>query len=108
VHYQLREDGEWIGNGDANALLVVTEVRPDLKLTGGLWACFRDRTTSCVKGQFSAAFCQTGIDAPVRGTEAMERPTAKQLEEHGNKPDSSARENRTRDALLQLHGEEEQ
>lgn len=74
VHYQIQDSGYWIGNGDANALVVTEEVGPDLKLSGVLSACFRDTTGSCVAGEFAASFCRVSFDEPVRGTEAMERP----------------------------------
>lgn len=74
VHYQVQDDGFWIGNGDANALVVIEEVGPDLKLPGVLSACFRDTTGSCVAGEFSASYCRVSFDEPVRGTAAMERP----------------------------------
>lgn len=74
VHYQIQDEGHWIGNGDANALIVVEDVRPDLMLPGLLSACFRDTTGSCIAGEFSASYCRQSIDEPVRGTEAMERP----------------------------------
>ncbi|MFO0565098.1 MAG: hypothetical protein U0263_05520 [Polyangiaceae bacterium] len=74
VHYQIQDEGHWIGNGDANALVVLEDVRPDLVLPGVISACFRDTTGSCVAGEFSASYCRLSIDEPVRGTEAMERP----------------------------------
>lgn len=79
VHYQIQDDGFWIGNGEANALVVIEGVGADLKLAGVLSACFRDTTGSCVAGEFSASFCTTSFDEPVRGTEAMERPTKVEL-----------------------------
>lgn len=74
VHYQAFEDRWWIGIGEANALVVLNEPGPDLKLRGLLWACFRDPHGSCVQGEFTASFCRHSIDEPVRGTAAMERP----------------------------------
>lgn len=74
VHYQIQDDGFWLGQGEANALIVLQEVGPDLKLPGVLSACFRDTTGSCVAGEFSASYCRVSIDEPVRGTGAMERP----------------------------------
>jgi hypothetical protein len=79
AHYQIYRDGQWFGNGEANALFVIRDVRPDMKLEGELWSCFRDGTASCAKGRFSASYCRIRIDAPVRGTEAMERPPAGKL-----------------------------
>lgn len=79
VHYQVQDDGFWIGVGEANALLVLDEPGPDLRLKGVMSACFRDHTGSCVAGEFSASFCRIAIDEPVRGTEAMERPPKRPL-----------------------------
>lgn len=80
VHYQQQKDEYWIGNGDANALVAVTDIGPDLKIEGALSACFRDATGSCVAGSFTASYCRISIDSPVRGTEAMERPPERKLE----------------------------
>jgi hypothetical protein len=74
VHYQTNVDGEWLGSGTASALLALDEVRPDLTLRGGLWACFDDGLGSCVSGSFTAKYCPIRIDSPVRGTGNMERP----------------------------------
>lgn len=75
THYQAIANGKhWIGAGEANTLLLLTEPGPDLKVHGVLWACFRDPTGSCVQGEFLASFCHLSIDEPVRGTAAMERP----------------------------------
>jgi hypothetical protein len=79
VHYQVHEDERWAGTGEANALVVMGEPGPDLKIEGSLWACFRDATGSCVSGTFTASYCRIEIDAPVRGTEAMERPAKRAL-----------------------------
>jgi hypothetical protein len=79
AHYQLFHDDEWIGNGEANALLAIDEVGPDMKIDGELSACFRDTEGSCVRGRFSAVYCRIGIDSPVRGTDAMERPPSKPM-----------------------------
>jgi hypothetical protein len=76
VHYQVRRERHWVGNGQASALIVVHDVGPDMKLTGELSACFRDAHGSCVAGRFAADYCPIRIDQPVRGTEAMERPPA--------------------------------
>ncbi len=74
VHYQVRKEHGWIGNGRASALIVIHDVGPDMKLNGELWACFADTHGSCVSGRFIADYCPIRIDKPVRGTEAMERP----------------------------------
>ncbi len=74
VHYQVQRDERWQGYGEANALLVITAVDPDLKVHGELSACFRDPSGSCVAGRFVATFCRISIDAPVHGTDTMERP----------------------------------
>jgi hypothetical protein len=74
VHYQVRAHDEWAGSGDASALLVVHDPDPDLVVRGELWACFADGRESCVSGSFAAKHCTLSIDAPIRGTELMERP----------------------------------
>ncbi len=74
LHYQIHKDGRWIGNGDARALFVITQVDPDMKVHGELSACFRDATGSCVAGQFVANYCRIWIDSPVRGSDVMEHP----------------------------------
>jgi hypothetical protein len=79
VHYQVHEHEQWLGNGDANALFVVDQVDPDMVIRGALQACFRDATGSCVAGRFAAHYCTIGIDAPVRGTDAMKRPPRRPL-----------------------------
>jgi hypothetical protein len=76
VHYQLKEAGHWIGNGDAAALIVINTVGSDLKVQGELWSCFADGQKSCVSGSFVATYCPIRIDAPIRGVEGMERPPA--------------------------------
>jgi hypothetical protein len=76
VHYQLKDAGHWVGNGDAAALIVINTVRSDLKLQGELWSCFADGQKSCVSGSFVATYCPIRIDAPIRGVEGMERPPA--------------------------------
>lgn len=73
-HYEVQTGGKWSGNGDAAAILVLSKPAPDLRLSGELYACFGDRTQSCVSGRFVAVYCPTSIDALVRGLEAMERP----------------------------------
>ena len=83
VHYQVMKDEQWVGNGDANALFVIDQVRPDLKLVGALSACFRDPRGSCVAGKFTADYCAIEIDEPIRGTKTMERPPP---EKPGPKP----------------------
>lgn len=81
VHYQRFDDERWMGKGEANALLGIDDVGPDMKIDGELSACFRDSAGSCVRGHFSAVYCQIHIDAPVRGTDVMERPPSKPLKE---------------------------
>ncbi len=90
VHYQVHQDERWVGYGDANALFVITDVDPDLKVHGELSACFRDHTGSCVAGRFTANYCRITIDAPVRGTQAMERPPQKPLTPPAPPPSASA------------------
>lgn len=79
VHYQVQDDGFWLGYGEANALLVLEAPDPDRRLSGILSACFRDHAGSCIAGEFSASLCHLGIDEPVRGTEVMERPPKRPL-----------------------------
>ncbi|MEZ4219417.1 MAG: hypothetical protein R3B13_00720 [Polyangiaceae bacterium] len=79
AHYQTRHDERWVGYGEANALFVITAVDPDLKVHGELSACFRDPKGSCVAGRFTASYCRISIDAPVRGTEMMERRPKKPI-----------------------------
>lgn len=79
VHYQLRKGEQWVGNGDAAALVVINDIGPDLKVEGALSACFRDPSGSCVAGTFSASYCRISIDSPVRGTDVMERPPERKL-----------------------------
>lgn len=77
IHYQtVANEKHWVGTGEANTLLELSEPGPDLKVHGVLWTCFRDATASCVQGEFLASFCRLSIDEPVRGTAAMERPLA--------------------------------
>lgn len=85
VHYQVHGDHGWVGNGDASALIAIQEVRADEKLTGELWACFVDREKSCVSGRFRAEYCPERLDAPVRGSESMER-----LPPHAGRPEKEA------------------
>jgi hypothetical protein len=75
VHYQVDEHDRWEGNANASALVVVAHPGPDLSLRGELWACFADGRDSCVSGAFKARYCPISIDAPIRGTQLMERPT---------------------------------
>lgn len=77
VNYQVHADKEWTGSGDASALVVITSLSPDMRLEGALWACFADAAGSCVNGRFSAEYCRIRLDAPVRGSEAMERLPSK-------------------------------
>lgn len=72
VHYQAKEEKQWVGSGTAAALVAVRALRPDKTIDGDLSACFADESKSCVSGAFSAVYCPIGIDAPVRGTEPPE------------------------------------
>lgn len=72
VHYETHHNGSWLGNGRANAVLMLEDVRVDGRIEGVLHACFGDREKSCVKGHFEATYCPITIDAPVRGAHAME------------------------------------
>jgi hypothetical protein len=91
VHYQVHDEHGWRGNGDASALIVIKEISPDMKLSGELWACFADATGSCVAGQFIADHCVTRLDAPVRGSETMERLPAGVADAGVNVPPTSQR-----------------
>jgi hypothetical protein len=75
AHYEMFQDGDWLGNGNANLILELAEPAPDLKLRGDMYACFGDRTQSCVSGRFVAVYCPIRVDALVRGTDSMERPS---------------------------------
>ncbi len=77
VHYQQQEQEQWVGNGEASALLVLAPPGPDLTVRGELWACFADAHQSCVSGTFQARYCPIKIDQPIRGTRLMERPSAR-------------------------------
>jgi hypothetical protein len=77
AHYELFENKDWRGNGTANVMLELHEPAPDLKLHGEIYACFGDRTQSCVSGRFDAIYCPIRVDALVRGTDSMERPSAR-------------------------------
>ena len=76
VHYQAMHDGEWIGNGDADALIVLQQRAADQRLSGEISACFADVAKSCVLGTFVAEYCPISIDAPIRGVNLMEPPVA--------------------------------
>ena len=76
VHYQFQQDEEWLGNGDAEALLVLHPLTADKRLHGELSACFADVSKSCVVGAFTADYCPISIDAPIRGMDLMEPPAA--------------------------------
>ena len=72
VHYQVREGGQWVGNGDGAALVSIRSAGLDGRIAGDLAVCFRDGRKSCVKGTFDARFCPVSIDEPVRGTLPVE------------------------------------
>ena len=76
VHYQFQQDEQWLGNGDAEALLVLHPLTADKRLRGELSACFADVSKSCVVGAFTADYCPISIDAPIRGMDLMEPPAA--------------------------------
>lgn len=73
VHYQLRHDGQWVGSGQAAALLVLRPSDKSTTVTGGLSACFADGHASCIAGTFSARQCPVLLDMPVRGNEPVEQ-----------------------------------
>lgn len=73
AHYDLYEDGLWVGNGTHAALLVLSSTEVDRKLHGELSVCFGDATGSCVAGSFDARYCPVRIDQPVRGASALEQ-----------------------------------
>ncbi|MFO0757719.1 MAG: hypothetical protein U0359_14575 [Byssovorax sp.] len=72
VHYQVKADGEWIGNGDGSAVIALHAAGADGKLSGGIAVCFADGMKSCVSGSFDAEPCPSRIDAPVRGAQPPE------------------------------------
>ncbi len=76
VHYQAEDDGQWVGSGDAEALVVLEPPAADQRLRGELSVCFADETKSCVLGAFVAEYCPISIDAPIRGTYHMESSAA--------------------------------
>jgi len=76
VHYQAMDDGQWVGNGNAEALVVLEPPAADQRLRGELSVCFADETKSCVLGTFVAEYCPISIDAPIRGMYHMESKTA--------------------------------
>jgi hypothetical protein len=90
AHYERFSGDNWTGSGKALALLGLSERAPDLILRGELYACFGDRTQSCVMGRFAAVHCPIRIDALVRGTDAMERPPPRKAD--ATKPASTLAE----------------
>jgi hypothetical protein len=76
VHYQAEDDGQWVGNGNAEALVVLEPPSADQHLRGELSVCFADETKSCVLGTFVAEYCPISIDAPIRGSYHMESNAA--------------------------------
>jgi hypothetical protein len=72
IHYQMKSDGEWIGNTDGSAVVALHAAGPDGKLSGGIAVCFADGMKSCVTGSFDAEPCPIRIDAPVRGAQPPE------------------------------------
>jgi hypothetical protein len=89
AHYEIYDDGKWSGSSNAAVMLDLAEPAPDLKLTGELYACFGDRTQSCVTGRFVAVYCPIRIDALVRGTDSMERPPPRSGRAAGHGPGST-------------------
>lgn len=80
VHYQVFEDGRWIGLTARSALLSIRGVSPDGHVSGGLAVCFGDDAKSCVSGSFDATGCPPTIDQPVRGTPPPESIPKQYLE----------------------------
>jgi hypothetical protein len=66
VHYQTKQEGYWLGNGNAAALLLIRSVRPDFRIEGDLAACFADGHDSCVAGSFTARYCPDPLDPGIR------------------------------------------
>jgi hypothetical protein len=73
LHYQLMQDGVWVGNGDAAATIRLHPADGGAGLVGQLSACFADGMRSCVAGRFEALRCPVAIDLPLRGTEPPEQ-----------------------------------
>ena len=67
VHFQVFDEGRWLGLTAKKSLLVVHAPTADGRLTGGLAVCFGDDANSCVSGSFDATSCPATIDQPVRG-----------------------------------------
>lgn len=67
VHYQAWNEDQWVGVGEAGALVTVHEPTPDGRVTGAIAICFSDDTKSCASGSFDAQSCPAAIDEPVRG-----------------------------------------
>jgi hypothetical protein len=79
VHYQIKEGRAWMGNGDAAASIVIRQVETDAKIHGELSAAFGDASRSLVAGTFVAQRCLISIDAPVRGSPALEQVKSAEL-----------------------------
>ena len=80
IHYQMLDHhDQWVGNGDASALLVFAPQTHKTNIVGSLSVCFADGRKSCVSGSFSADRCVINIDAVVRGGEPEEKPVASML-----------------------------
>ena len=73
IHYQLRQEGTWVGVGEAVALLRLHLSDADAGLGGEIAACFADGMGSCVAGSFVATACPSTIDLPLRGNEPVEQ-----------------------------------
>lgn len=76
AHYQLRQEGRWVGNGRAGAVLRLDIPDGGYSLTGALSVCFADGAESCAAGTFTAHRCPSEVTRPVRGLDPTETPAA--------------------------------
>jgi hypothetical protein len=86
AHYERFDEGRWVGNGNASALIALEAPKVDRKLEGSVSVCFGDGLDSCVAGSFVARDCPIRIDAPVRGAPALEQMPEAGPEGRGESP----------------------
>ena len=72
LHYQLAQNGVWLGSADAAAIVRLRAPDGGAGLSGELAACFADGAGSCVAGRFEALRCPSTLDMPLRGNEPPE------------------------------------
>ena len=66
VHYQVKQEGRWLGHARAAALLVVGSVKQGSFVEGDVSACFADASQSCIAGHFHADRCLDPVSPDVR------------------------------------------